>query len=656
MNARVDPQARRRRPLRSVLAWTFVVAALAGLLYSVYAERRTALLEIGDPSPHSYVTPVDLLVPDRIATERERQAAREQVPTIFSVDLTLQRVVLGSLAGIGLPEASLDVLATRYGSPGGVRAEHLPEVIEEAVAVAPPDRQREVRVLLERRLVATATPNERLTEAARAGAAAAVPQRMQALEAGQVIVREGEALSDEHMRTLEAAGLYSPRVDALSRTVLMVLGSLLLAALLAVPGLYASERLAARLSPRQLSFMIGLTLALLVVQRFALLLSPSFVFILVVPLLVAVLLDETTALLWALWVAVVTAVLVPATPLVTLVASAVASVTAVAGIRLISNRAGVFLAGALGGIAGGLALTVMVLLGGGLSPIAAATAFALFVAGGVLAGVLALGILPLAESGFGFLTDFRLLELSSPSHPLLQRLLLEAPGSYQHSQIIANLVEQAVTAIGGNARLARVGALYHDVGKMRRPHFFVENQFSGENPHDTISPHLSYLIITSHVRDGVELLREYKLPRELEPFVLEHHGTTVLAYFYKRALEDATGISELNFRYPGPRPRSKESAVLLLADAVESASRTLTDPTQGSIRALIERLFEQRLQDDQLSQSPLNLHDLEVIATTFERMLTAVLHRRISYPSAEEIKGLRHERRDSRRDRAVPAA
>ncbi len=639
-----------------MLAWTLVVLALAGLLYSVYAERRTALLEVGDPSPQAFVAPVDLLVPDRIATERERQAAVEQVQTIYTVDSTLQRVVLGSFAGIGLPEASLDVLIRRYNAPRGVRAEELASVITEAVAAAPPERRREVQILLDRRLVATATPSERLTEAARAGTAAGVTLRMQALEAGQVIVREGETLTDDHLRILEAAGLYSPRVDAVSRTVVVVLGSLLLALLLTLPAVYASERLAARVTPRQILFLIGLTLLVLALQRLALLVSPSLVFVLLVPLLVAVLIDETTALFWALWMALVTAVIVPATPLVTLIAAAAGSLAAVAGVRVITNRAGVFLAGVLGGVAGGTALTVMVLLGGGLSPIAGATAFSLFVAGGVIAGVLALGLLILAESGFGFLTDFRLLELSSPTHPLLQRLLLEAPGSYQHSQIIANLVEQAVGAIGGNTVLARVGALYHDVGKIRRPHFFVENQFSGENPHDSISPHLSYLIITSHVRDGVELLREYKLPRELEPYVLEHHGTTVLAYFYKRALEDATSISELNFRYPGPRPRSKETAVLLLADAVESASRTLTDPTQGSIRALIDRLFDQRLQDDQLSQSPLNLHDLEVIANTFERMLTAVLHRRISYPSAEEIKGLRSDGRDHRRDRPVPAA
>jgi membrane-associated HD superfamily phosphohydrolase len=145
----------------------------------------------------------------------------------------------------------------------------------------------------------------------------------------------------------------------------------------------------------------------------------------------------------------------------------------------------------------------------------------------------------------------------------------------------------------------------------------------------------------SHVRDGVELLHEYGVPRAIEPFVSEHHGTTVMTYFYKRALEDKTGLEELNFRYPGPRPRSKETAVLMLADAVESASRSLVEPSQGSIRALIERLVEQRLEDGQLSDSALNFHDLEVIKSTFERMLTAILHRRVSYPTPDEVRGAR---------------
>jgi len=233
--------------------------------------------------------------------------------------------------------------------------------------------------------------------------------------------------------------------------------------------------------------------------------------------------------------------------------------------------------------------------------------------------------------------------------------VLQAPGTFQHSQIIANLVEQSVAQVGGNALLARVGALYHDVGKLRRPQFFVENQTGGENPHDKISPHLSFLIITAHVRDGVELLREHNLPPALEPFVTEHHGTTVLAYFYKRALEDTEHLSELNFRYAGPRPRTRETAVLMLADAVESASRTLAEPSQGAIRALIDRIFEQRLQDGQLADSPLTFRDLDVIASTFERVLTASLHRRVRYPTAEEIKGLQRGG-DPRRDAALPSA
>ncbi|CAN5697879.1 hypothetical protein BH23DEI1_BH23DEI1_02340 [soil metagenome] len=642
--------------LRRAVGLVVVVATLTGLLYSVYADRREAAIAPGEPSPQTYVAPVDLQVIDRIATERQRQAARAQVEPIYTADTTLQQIVIGSLAGTGLPTESLDVLITRFTHPSGVRETELPIVVEAAVTAAPDARQREVRVLLERRLVATATPSERLTEAARNAAAGAVALAMQSLDAGQVIVREGETLSEDHLRTLESAGLYSPRADAIGRTIWVIIGGALLAVLLSLPALYAGEHLLAGLTPRQLSFLVGITLAVLVAQRLALSLSPSFVFVLVVPLLVAVLADETSALLWAVWMAVVTALLVPATPLVTLLATLIGAVVAVLAVRFVRSRSAVFLAGLTGGAAGGVALVVMVLLGGGLSPLATATAFGIFFAGGVLAAVVVLGLLPLGESVFGFLTDFRLLELSNPSHPLLQRLLLEAPGSYQHSQIIANLVEQAVTAIGGRSLLARVGALYHDVGKMRRPQFFVENQFSGDNPHDRISPHLSYLIITSHVRDGLELVREYKLPRELEPFVLEHHGTAVLLYFYKRALEDTASISELNFRYPGPRPRSKETAVLMLADAVESASRTLSEPSQGSIRALIDRLIEERLQDDQLSQSPLNLHDLEVIANTFERMMTAILHRRITYPTAEEMRGARGEGRGHRRDRPVPAS
>jgi len=391
-----------------------------------------------------------------------------------------------------------------------------------------------------------------------------------------------------------------------------------------------------------------------VLQRFALDVSAVVYFIVLVPLLVATLVDETAAFLWAAWLAVVVGLLAPGGAIAAMVATLVAGVVVARIAANAKNRLLLLVAGLAGGFVGGASLVVLEAAAGTLGFWTTLLTFTTYLAGGAVAGILALGLLPLAEGVFEFLTDFRLAELASPQSPLLQRLVLQAPGTFQHSQIIANLVEQSVAQIGGNALLARVGALYHDVGKLRRPQFFAENLSTGENPHDKISPHLSYLIITNHVRDGVELLREHGLPPALEPFVTEHHGTTVLAYFYKRALEDTEKLSELNFRYPGPKPQTKETAVLMLADAVESASRSLGDPTQGAIRALIDRLFDQRQQDDQLSESPLTFRDLDVIASTFERVLTASMHRRVRYPTAEEIKGLQRGG-DSRRDLPLPS-
>jgi len=653
MSSRTE-RPRKRAPWR--LAGLGFVATLAVVLFSVYDAPTRRTLVVGDPSPQTFVAPVELQVTDRLATEARRQAARRQVPELTSTDPELRVVVLEALDAIELPEAVVAQVEARYADPSGVRRDEIDELIRRATEAAALEQREAISAVLRERLIATAVPDPRLTEAARAATANAVPIVWRSLAAGQVVLREGEPVTADALTTLEAAGLYNPGSEARGRSALIALGALLLALIASAPLPFVAARLSPRYRPEQIAALVALTLSVVALSLLAHELSPSFVLVMLVPLLVAVLVSHEVALLWAGWMEVVTAVLVPSTPMVTLLATLVGAIVAVRSVRNVQARPAVVVAGAVGGVAGGVALVAWVLVGGGLSPWATAVAFAAFVAGGVLAGVLALGLLPLFEVGAGFLTGFRLLELSSPSHPLLQRLLVEAPGSYQHSLIISNLVEPAVAAVGGDALLARVGALYHDVGKMRRPQFFVENQFGGDNPHDRISPHLSYLIITSHVRDGLELLRSYHMPRELEPFVLEHHGTTVLAYFYKRALEDTSSVSELNFRYPGPRPRSKETAVLMLADAVESAARTLGDPTQGSIRALIDRLFEQRLQDDQLSQSQLNLHDLEVIAATFERMLTAILHRRISYPDADEIRGLKRADRGPGRDRPLPAA
>ncbi len=652
--SRTTSTVRRWPPARLIVLFVTTVLALAALLYSIYGQRQTAQLRVTEPSPETFIAPVDIEVVDRIATERERQAARAQIETVVTSDDALQQLVVARLASSGLPEEVLGYLVVQYQDPTGLSATELEAVIAEASSRAEADRQREVKLILERQLVATAVPNDRLTGAARSAAAAAIQPIMQRLQAGEFIVSEGEPLSEDHLRVLEAVGLYNARNEAFALTAWIVFGCLLLGAILALPLLFTWARLRHTITFNQLAYLAAITLLALAVQRLAFLISPSFLFVSLVAVLVAVLISETGALGWAVWLGLATAVLVPSAPLTSFAVVLIGAVTATLMVRVATTRLGLLLAATGGGLASAAVFAALTIVSGGVSTLGTFTQVSLLIAGGIMAGIGSLGLLPLAESVFGFLTDFRLTELSSPTSPLLQKLLLGAPGTYQHSLIISNLVEQATTNIGGNALLARVGALYHDVGKLKRPHFFIENQFSNDNPHDSISPHLSYLIVTSHVRDSVEFLREHRLPRALEAFATTHHGTTVLAYFYKRALEDTAALDELNFRYSGPKPRTKETAVLMLADSIESASRTLVDPTPNKIRGLIDGIVEQRLQDQQLSESPLNFNDLEVIATTFERMMTAILHRRISYPSVEEIQGLKSGG-SSRRNKPVRA-
>ncbi len=640
------------RRLRAAAAGRYWLLALLAavafglILYSVYGTRQRTPLRVGQPSPQTFVAPVATQVVDLIATQRERQSARAQIEPVYTSDLQVTTLVLAAVTSSGLPAPVIDEVISRYQEPRGVRAADLAGLIEEVTRLAPPDRQRETRLVLERRLAANSVPNDRLTQVARDAAATAVAPVMQSVDAGQVLVREGEPLTDDELRVLDQLGLYNARDEAASQTTWIVVGIVLLTIMLIAPLVTARAMLRSAMSFRKVAFLVALSLAVLALQRLVVDASPHFLFAFLVPLVVAALFGPRASMPWAAWMALAVGLIVQASPLFAVAATLIGSAVAAHLARSLTSRLSLLFAGTLGGLAAAVSLVGLVLLGGGMTPGGMAAGAALLFAGGVLAGVLALGLLPIAESGFGFLTDFRLVELSSPNHPLLQRLITEAPGTYQHSLIISNLVDQAVKNVGGNALLARVGALYHDVGKIKRPGFFVENQFSGDNPHDRVSPHLSYLIITNHVREGVELLEEYRMPEELTAFAAEHHGTTVLSYFYKRALDEGQ-VEELNFRYPGPKPRSKETGILMLADAVESASRTLSDPTPTSIRSLIDRIVKQRLQDGQLDETPLNFHDLDVVAATFQRMLTAILHRRINYPSAEEVRNLKRAKAEA---------
>ncbi|BBM44478.1 HD family phosphohydrolase [Leptotrichia trevisanii] len=255
---------------------------------------------------------------------------------------------------------------------------------------------------------------------------------------------------------------------------------------------------------------------------------------------------------------------------------------------------------------------------------------------GILTGMLSLAVLPYFEDYFEILTTMKLLELSDFSHTLLKQLLMKAPGTFHHSIMVGALAEGAAESIGANATFARIASYYHDIGKMKRPEFFVENQQNGDNPHNKIKPSLSALILTSHTKDGYIMGKENKLPKEILDVILEHHGTTLTQYFYYKALESGEEVVESNFRYSGPKPRTKESGIILLADTVEAATRTLENKSKEGIENFIRYLVKSKMDDKQLSDSDLTLGEIEKVVQSFINTLQGVYHERIKYPKMDE--------------------
>jgi putative nucleotidyltransferase with HDIG domain len=281
--------------------------------------------------------------------------------------------------------------------------------------------------------------------------------------------------------------------------------------------------------------------------------------------------------------------------------------------------------------------------------------------GGILAPVLVLGIAPIIESLFGYTTDIKLLELANMDHPILKDLILQAPGTYHHSIIVGSLVEASAKSIAANPLLARVSAYYHDIGKLKKPLYFIENVGGGENKHDHLIPTMSSLILISHVKDGVEMARENRLGERIGHIIQQHHGTSLISYFYQKAKEkenpEMESINENDFRYPGPKPQTKEAGIVMLADSVEAASRALTDPTPSRIKSLVQRITNNIFLDGQLEECELTLKDLQKIQESFDRILTAIFHQRIDYPlstSSESPKKRNDEDLDSKSAKTYP--
>jgi hypothetical protein len=461
---------------------------------------------------------------------------------------------------------------------------------------------------------------------------------------GERIVAKNERVTPAHAERLRAlAQLRAERRDSNSVAgYLLPIGGRALFAVFCVVGMALHFH---HFRPRYLKrtavilLLSGLWILVLAASRIAMELGWPFLYLIPIPLaaiLVTVLVDLGTALVSTVFLSILIGVATGFNFPVFVVGLAVGMVSAYS-VRTVRRRYDFYRPALYGSLAYLLAIVVIeslrytetegILLAAGYGMINA-----------IASAVLCVGLLPVFESLFGFTTDLTLLELSNFNHPLLKRMSLEAPGTYHHSIVIGNLAESAAEAIGANALLARVGAYYHDIGKMEKPEYFVENMRHTKNKHDKLSPSMSALILERHVKGGKELALEHNLPDGVIDFIEQHHGTTVMSFFYHKAQKQSPDedVPEEEYRYPGPKPQTRETAILMLADSVEAITRTLDDPKPGRVQAAIQKVITDKFLAGQFEECNLTLRDLHKIEEAFLKILIGVFHQRIDYPSAAD--------------------
>jgi len=518
-------------------------------------------------------------------------------------------------------------------------------------------------------IVATEVVDSTATEAQRQRAFDAVPPQIRHFAQNQDIVRQGEPIDASDLEALRASGLLSVRLplpDVMALTIMSLTTGLLIAVYLLSfqPGGAGSSR---RLLLLAIS-VAGLALAAKLYYP-AVIQDPHrslFAFALpveLVPMLAASLFDVQFAILIAAVVASLvgfTAVFIPqlagylgpdAVQVAQLVfASLLSGLASVFCLRRAERLSGYLVAAGGAGLACFLGATALWWLQANRRPVDLLLLAAACAASAGLAGVLTVGSIvvfgPLLRMG----TRLQLMELGQLNAPLLRRLQEEAPGTFHHSILVGNLAERAATHIGADALLVRVGCYYHDIGKMSRPGFFVENQLNGERPHDRLTPVKSAQIIADHVRDGEELARQYRLPDVLQAFIVQHHGTRMVSYFYRKAAAEDADVDARMYTYPGPRPASRETAIVMLADSVEAAARAAPDRSPEQIDALVEDVISERLTEGQLDECDLTMRDLRAVSDSFKASLRAIYHPRIEYPAPTGLEEVRRRHHASAAD------
>jgi putative nucleotidyltransferase with HDIG domain len=664
--------------LHGALFALFTTLALSALLLTNLLPRVYEYRE-GEVSQTNVKSPKKLTFVSQVSTRTERDRAAAAVQDVLEIDITLmarqqqglrsllqnisstrasvqsdqRREVIRRLSSPPFSDPSASLLSTLDDSRLALvfqesqrllleamreriteaRAQELVRQLPSMASEQLSEPERNLAVDLTSRFIrSNLVLNQERTAQLREEARQAVAPVQVTVESGEIVLREGQVVTAADLEKLELLGLRNPSADWRADAAGALLVFVLIAALAGYvytfqPAVIASDK---RLLLLSIVMIVVVLAAKLVIPG-----RPLWIYVFPLPavaMLVATLLDARLAIFMSALLAILVAYIGGGALEYAVMFVAACSAAAFAVWRRERGHA-FFVAGGLAALAQFAAAMAFMLANKGDDwQLSMLIGFECLV-NGLDSAILAAGGGILLGRLFGITTTWQLLELANPTHPLLRRLMNEAPGTYHHSLIVGNLAERSAEEVGADSLLARVAAYYHDIGKLRRPYFFIENQADGRNLHDSLEPEQSARIIAAHVSDGVELAERYGLPPRIRDMIPQHHGTRLVSFFYDQATQDGNGEARVqDFTYPGPRPQSKEAAIVMLADGVEAAARASRDHSPEAISALVDKIILQRLSEGQLDDCDLTLRDLQGIKTSFCTLLIGMYHPRIEYP------------------------
>jgi putative nucleotidyltransferase with HDIG domain len=532
-----------------------------------------------------------------------------------------------------------------------------------ALDVLKASQQQVLLRLVQQQLRPNLVLDQQETQQRRVLTASQVTPALFQIKKGEMVVREGERISVDQILKLQALRDSGRSTHTLQSAA----GLLICIMLLLFVGFVFAQGNISKFNPdrRDLLFLGTVMIAHFTLIKISIFVSAGMGTVLssidaityyyaipfaLAAMLVRIVLNSETAFIVAICSAVLAGVLFGNSLLVAFYAL-VGSIVGAHGVRQCQQRTTLYRAGLWIGLTNVVMLIGLHLLTGRAADLQLLYRVGFGFAGGIISAIIVNGTIPLVESVFKYTTDIKLLELANMNAPVLRQLMIQAPGTYHHSILVGNLAESAAESISANPLLARVAAYYHDIGKVRKPLYFIENTGGQRNKHDKLAPSMSALILTSHVKDGVDLAREYKLGSELIDIIQQHHGTGLIKFFYDRAKSLADPgvqqVDERDYRYHGPKPQTREAALIMLADAVEAASRTLADPTPARIQGMVKKLINNIFIDGQLNECDLTLRDLNEIAKSFTRVLSSSFHHRVDYPEPVHIVKVKNDGNDS---------